>query len=146
MSDHSTLPDLNSLSAKLGQLIRSNELKITGKVLATARGHLHQLAEKEPAFGSRYEHVAELRNELRFGSTSAGRAVVGADRGATPSQLVSDDASVSRLGQFIDKLNYPQGKLLRAQLQLGFGHSPSLAVSVGSGSAIATRKSKIADP
>ena len=64
MSDHTTLPDLDSLSAKLGQVIRSNELKMAGKILATARGHLHQLAEKEPAYQSRYEHVAELRNEL----------------------------------------------------------------------------------
>ena len=37
---------------------------MAGKLLATARGALHQLAEKEPSFRSRYEHVAELRNDL----------------------------------------------------------------------------------
>jgi hypothetical protein len=64
MSDNTTLPELSSLSAKLGQLIRSQELKMGGKLLATARGHLHQLAEKVPDYHLRYEHVAELRNEL----------------------------------------------------------------------------------
>jgi hypothetical protein len=56
--------DLDALSAKVGQLIRTNELKMAGKLLATARGHLHQLAESDRAFQPRYEHVADLRNEL----------------------------------------------------------------------------------
>ena len=64
MSSEATLPDVASLSVKIGQMIRSNELKMAGKLLATARTHLHQLAEKDPAFQSRYEHMAELRNEL----------------------------------------------------------------------------------
>jgi hypothetical protein len=64
MADNTTLPELASLSAKLGQLVRSNELKMAGKLLATSRGHLHQLAEKVPAYHLRYEHVAELRNDL----------------------------------------------------------------------------------
>jgi len=64
MNDNFVFFDLATLSEKLGQLIRSNELKVAGKLLATARGHLHELAEKESVFGARYEHVAELRNEL----------------------------------------------------------------------------------
>lgn len=56
--------DVGTLSEKLGQLIRANELKVAGKLLASARGHLHELAGKEPVFAARYEHVAELRNEL----------------------------------------------------------------------------------
>jgi len=63
MSDTSS-PDLATLSAKVGQLIRSAELKVAGELLATARGSLHQLAEKESSFRLRYENVAELRNEL----------------------------------------------------------------------------------
>ena len=64
MNDNFVFFDLATLSEKLGQLIRSNELKVAGKLLATARGHLHELAEKESVFGARYEHVVELRNEL----------------------------------------------------------------------------------
>jgi hypothetical protein len=64
MSADSTPPDLAELSVKLGQLIRTGELQVAGKLLATARGHLHQLADKEPIYQARYEHVALLRNEL----------------------------------------------------------------------------------
>ena len=64
MSAESTLPELAVLSTKLGQLIRSDELKIAGKLLATARGHLQQLAEKEPVFYIRYQHIAQLRGKL----------------------------------------------------------------------------------
>ena len=58
------VPELSTLSAKVGQMIRSNELKMAGKLLATARTHLHQLAEKDRVYQTRYEHVAELRNHL----------------------------------------------------------------------------------
>ena len=58
------VPELPTLAAKVGQFIRSNELKVAGKLLATARTNLHQLAEKDPKYKHRYEHVAELRNEL----------------------------------------------------------------------------------
>src|SRR5688572_15825045 len=64
MHDKSIVPELPVLSAKIGQFIRSNELKVAGKLLATARTNLHQLAEKDPKFKAHYEHVAELRNEL----------------------------------------------------------------------------------
>jgi hypothetical protein len=58
------VPDLATLSGRIGQLVRSNELKMAGKLLATARTHLHQLAEQNPVYQPRYEQVAELRNEL----------------------------------------------------------------------------------
>jgi len=64
MSAGSTLPELTELSTKLGQLIRAGELKVGGKLLATARGHLQQLAEKEPAYHTRFEQVAKLRGQL----------------------------------------------------------------------------------
>jgi len=64
MSDESNPQDLAALSSKLGQLIRSNELKMAGKLLATARGHLHQLAQKETVYETLYEKVALLRNDL----------------------------------------------------------------------------------
>jgi hypothetical protein len=64
MHDKSIVPELPVLSAKIGQFIRSNELKVAGKLLATARTNLHQLAEKDPKFKAHYEQVAELRNEL----------------------------------------------------------------------------------
>ena len=64
MTNDLKIPDVPTLSAKIGQMIRSNELKMAGKLLATARTHLHQLAEKNPAYQPHYEHVAELRNEL----------------------------------------------------------------------------------
>lgn len=64
MSSEATIPDVAALSVKIGQMVRSNELKMAGKLLATARTHLHQLAEKDASFQPRYEHVAELRNEL----------------------------------------------------------------------------------
>ncbi len=64
MSAESTLPELAELSAKLGQLIRAGELSVAGKLLATARGHLQQLAEKEPAYHTRFEQVAKLRGKL----------------------------------------------------------------------------------
>jgi hypothetical protein len=64
MSSEVKVLDVATLSAKIGQLIRSNELKMAGKLLATARTHLHQLAEKDPKFQIHYEQVAELRNEL----------------------------------------------------------------------------------
>jgi hypothetical protein len=64
MSTESKVPELAALSAKIGQMIRTNELKMAGKLLATARTNLHQLAEKDGAFKPHYEHVAVLRNEL----------------------------------------------------------------------------------
>jgi len=64
MSAGSTLPDLAELSTKLGQLIRAGELKVAGKLLATARGHLQQLSQKEPAYHTRFEQVAKLRGQL----------------------------------------------------------------------------------
>jgi hypothetical protein len=64
MIDQTTTPDHPPQSAKIGQMIRSNELKMAGKLLATARGHLHQLAQSNPVFESHYERVALLRNEL----------------------------------------------------------------------------------
>lgn len=63
MSDQSAL-DLATMASKLGQMVRTSELKVAGKLLATARGTLHQLAEGDPIYAPRYEHVAELRNEL----------------------------------------------------------------------------------
>lgn len=59
-----TIPDLGTLSSSIGQSIRSNELKVAGKLLATGRGHLHQLSLKEKAYQPRYEQIAMLRNEL----------------------------------------------------------------------------------
>jgi len=64
MSAELKILDVPTLSAKIGQMIRSNELKMAGKLLATARTHLHQLAEKDSNFQIHYEHVAELRNQL----------------------------------------------------------------------------------
>jgi hypothetical protein len=64
MSNETKVADLAVLAGKICQLIRANELKMAGKLLATARGHLHQLAESDSAFLMRYEHVAHLRNEL----------------------------------------------------------------------------------
>lgn len=64
MSAELKILDVPTLSAKIGQMIRSNELKMAGKLLATARTHLHQLAEKDSKFQIHYEHVAELRNQL----------------------------------------------------------------------------------
>jgi hypothetical protein len=64
MSAGSTLPELAELSTKLGQLIRAGELKVGGKLLATARGHLQQLAQNEPAYHTRFEQVAKLRGQL----------------------------------------------------------------------------------
>lgn len=64
MNADAPLPDLETLSAKIGQMVRSNELKIAGKLLATARTQLHQLSEKDRIYQAPYEHVAELRNEL----------------------------------------------------------------------------------
>ena len=64
MSTKTTVPELPALAAKIGQYIRSNELKVAGKLLATARTTLHQLAEKDATYQHRYEHLAELRNEL----------------------------------------------------------------------------------
>jgi hypothetical protein len=64
MSNEAKAADLAVLSGKIGQLIRTNELKMAGKFLATARGHLHQLAEGDRVFQPRYEHIAEIRNEL----------------------------------------------------------------------------------
>ena len=64
MNTESTSPDLATLSIKVGQLVRSGELKVAGKLLATARGHLHQVADKKTVYQARYEHVAALRNEL----------------------------------------------------------------------------------
>ena len=65
MIDESKLLDVTTLSAKIGQMIRSNELKMAGKLLATARNHLHQLAEKDAGFvlsfalGQHVGHVVE---------------------------------------------------------------------------------------
>jgi hypothetical protein len=64
MNSDEKVPDLATLSTKVGQMIRSNELKMAGKLLATARTHLHQLAEKDSTYQSHYENVAELRNVL----------------------------------------------------------------------------------
>jgi len=64
MNTDSTLPELSELSLKLGQLIRSDELKICGKLLAMSRSHLKQLAEKEPMLHVHYDQVAQLRNRL----------------------------------------------------------------------------------
>lgn len=64
MRHDSNVAELSALSAKIGQFIRSNELKVAGKLLATARTNLHALAEKDAKFQRHYEHVAELRNEL----------------------------------------------------------------------------------
>lgn len=64
MIEQTTPPNVAALSAKIGPMIRSNELKMAGKLLATARGHLHQLAQINPIFEPHYERVAELRNEL----------------------------------------------------------------------------------
>lgn len=64
MSHASSAAEIAVLSGKIGQLIRSNELKMAGKLLATARGHLYQLAEQDSAYQLRYERVAELRNQL----------------------------------------------------------------------------------
>jgi hypothetical protein len=64
MSAESTLPELAVLSTKLGQLIRAGELKVGGKLLATARGHLQQLSQKEPAYHTRFEQMAKLRGQL----------------------------------------------------------------------------------
>lgn len=65
MSDEVVILDLPTLSAKVGQLIRSNELKMAGKLLATARSTLHQLAEKDASFQPYYEHIAKLRSQLQ---------------------------------------------------------------------------------
>jgi hypothetical protein len=64
VSAESTIPELPVLAARVGQLIHSNELKMAGKLLATARGHLAQLAEKNSSYQHAFEHVAELRNAL----------------------------------------------------------------------------------
>jgi hypothetical protein len=64
MSVEVKVVDVATLSAKIGQMIRSNELKMAGKLLATARTHLHQLAEKDAKFQVHYEHIADLRNQL----------------------------------------------------------------------------------
>lgn len=64
MSAGSALPELAELSTQLGQIIRAGELKVGGKLLATARGHLQQIAQKEPAYHTRFEQVAKLRGLL----------------------------------------------------------------------------------
>ena len=64
MSGESEIPELAVLSEKVGQLIRSNELKMAGKLLATARTHLSQLAASDSVYQVRYEHIADLRNAL----------------------------------------------------------------------------------
>jgi hypothetical protein len=67
MTEHTTAEktaDLATLAAKVGQMVRSNELKMAGKLLATARGHLHELAQADHRYDVHYERVAVMRNEL----------------------------------------------------------------------------------